>query len=140
MSITISNWKQICDAPTNNSPSKMAYSFPKAPLPSPDKENKYSTFYERSQVFYNIASKPSVRATSFGYGNKCDFTKEYLSLYLVYLLVLLPIHIQCLLILSHHKKKKEVFLLDTADLKWLSQAHQQRQLIIKIQALDHIIL
>lgn len=37
MSITISNWKQICDAPTNNSPSKMAYSFPRSPLTSPDK-------------------------------------------------------------------------------------------------------
>ena len=43
MSITISNWKQICDAPTNNSPTKMAYSFPKAPLPPPEKENKYPT-------------------------------------------------------------------------------------------------
>lgn len=117
MSITISNWKQICEAPTNNSPSKMAYSFPKAPLPSPDKENKYPTFNQRSQVYYNIASKPSVRATSFGYGNKCDFTKEYFPLYLVYLSALLPIHIQCLLILSHQKKRREVFLLGIADHK-----------------------
>ncbi len=117
MSITISNWKQICDAPTNNSPSKMAYSFPKAPLPSPDKENKYPTFNQRSQVFYNIASKPSARATSFGYGNKCDFTKEYFPLYLVYLLALLRIRTQSLLILSRHKKRKEGFLLVTADHK-----------------------
>jgi hypothetical protein len=42
MSITVSNWKQICDAPTNNSPSKMAYSFPKAPLTPSGKENKYA--------------------------------------------------------------------------------------------------
>ena len=37
MSVTVSDWKQICDAPTNNSCSKMAYSFPKAPFSQPDK-------------------------------------------------------------------------------------------------------
>lgn len=44
MSITVSNWKQICDAPTNRSPSKMTYSFSKANRFGNEKENKYSSW------------------------------------------------------------------------------------------------
>ena len=76
MSITVSNWKDICDAPTNRSPSKMAFSFSRANRFNNQKENKYPSHYFRSQMFYEVGGKVSKRATSFGYGTKYDFTKE----------------------------------------------------------------
>ena len=45
MSITISNWKEICDANTNRSPSKMAYSFSKAHRFHPHQENRSPPLY-----------------------------------------------------------------------------------------------
>ena len=45
MSITISNWKEICDANTNRSPSKMAYSFSRAHRFNPQKENRYLSLH-----------------------------------------------------------------------------------------------
>ena len=75
MSITISNWKDIHDAPTNRSPAKMAYSFSKAQRFNKSIENKFQLSLSRSQIFYNLNNNQK-RATSFGYGYKYDFTKE----------------------------------------------------------------
>ena len=56
MSITISNWKLIHDAPTNKSISKMAYSFSKSKRFGKEKENKYS--------FTHIDLKFSITSTT----------------------------------------------------------------------------
>lgn len=60
--------KQILSSPTNTSPSKAQYSFPKAarfPISSPTPHS-----------FYKIPSSLSTRTTTFGHGKKFDFTKE----------------------------------------------------------------
>jgi hypothetical protein len=57
---------QILMSPTNNSTAKAQYSFPKAsrfPMSKPSTHN-----------FYNIPDSFSKRTTSFGYGQKYDFT------------------------------------------------------------------
>ena len=57
MSITISNWKEICDANTNRSPSKMAYSFSRAHRFRPQKENRSPSLYSDLRS----STKPQVR-------------------------------------------------------------------------------
>ena len=71
MSVTISNCDEICSSPTNNSTSKMLYSFPKT-----------SRFPARHPThcdhFYDIPSTiQSCRTTSLGFGHKYDFTEQY---------------------------------------------------------------
>ena len=50
----------------------------------------------RSTVFYTLTPKTSKRATSFGYGNKYDFTREYLRHHVANPKVPLPIPTTCL--------------------------------------------
>ena len=57
---------QILMSPTNNSTAKAHYSFPKAP--------RFPNSPPQSSNFYNITPALSQRATTFGYGNKSDFT------------------------------------------------------------------
>lgn len=57
MSVTISNWKQICDAPTNRSLSKMAFSFSKANRFTAEKENKYPSLHSGLRSFMTWRSK-----------------------------------------------------------------------------------
>lgn len=88
MSVTISNCNEICNSPTNVSPSKMLYSFPKT-----------ARFNTRKVIlcdrYYDIPSTVnSCRSTTLGIGHKYDFTQEYFCSYLVPLKIHLPILIQ----------------------------------------------
>jgi hypothetical protein len=70
MSVTISNCDEICKSPTNNSTSKMLYSFPKT-----------SRFNSRKLIlcdrYYDTPSTVNgCRTTSLGFGNKYDFTHD----------------------------------------------------------------
>lgn len=77
MSMTISNCDEICRSPTNNSQSKMLYSFPKMTRFSSRKSILYSGFLYRCNKFYDLPSTvTSCRTTSLGFGNKYDFTHE----------------------------------------------------------------
>lgn len=70
MSIDFYNREQIVNHLGNNSPTKYMYSFSKAPrFPILKKNGK-------SDIFYNIPSLKDLRSTSFGFGNKSDFTKN----------------------------------------------------------------
>mmetsp|Transcript_5085 Transcript_5085/g.9464 ORF Transcript_5085/g.9464 Transcript_5085/m.9464 type:complete len:203 (+) Transcript_5085:36-644(+) len=69
MSIVVSTPQQIHDAPTNASSAKQLFSFPKA-----DRFTKPSK--DINEAFYNSPNSLEKRTTSFGYGNKYDFTKE----------------------------------------------------------------
>jgi hypothetical protein len=69
MSQIVSTPQQIHDAPANTSSAKPLYSFPKSDRFSrPNKDNH--------EAFYNTPNSFDKRATTFGYGNKYDFTKE----------------------------------------------------------------
>ena len=61
MSVTVSNWKEICDAPTNNSPAKMAFSFSKSTRFSPNKENRYAPAHSDHKST-TISRRPSPNA------------------------------------------------------------------------------
>jgi hypothetical protein len=68
MSIIIAAGETISKSPLNNSPSKMMYSFPKT----------QRFFYQKRPVcdtLYVCPDNKPKRSTSFGYGNKYDFTK-----------------------------------------------------------------
>jgi len=69
MSTITSTPAQICNSPLNNSKSKMLYSFPKAPRMT--LENKSGC----SHAFYDLPPVRAKRTTTFGYGNKYDFTQ-----------------------------------------------------------------
>lgn len=92
MSVTISNCNEICNSPTNVSPSKMLYSFPKT-----------ARFNTRKVIlcdrYYDIPSTVnSCRSTTLGIGHKYDFTQEYVCRYLVPL----KIHLLILMRLKEH--------------------------------------
>jgi hypothetical protein len=77
MSITVSNCDEICHSPTNQSKTKMLYTF--------SKENRFPKrriimylyiLYLRCDKYYDYKTLDSSRTTGFGYGTKYDFTKE----------------------------------------------------------------
>ena len=68
MSIIASTPEQINRAPTNTSTSKFLYSFPKAHRFD---DMSRSNSFDR---FYTLPDSKNMRATSFGYGRKYDFT------------------------------------------------------------------
>lgn len=76
MSITISTCNQICNAPTNLSPSKQLYSFPKQERFLKRKTIQYYTPLFSCDKFYELKNTLSNRAAGFGYGHKYDFTKD----------------------------------------------------------------
>jgi hypothetical protein len=69
MSIIIASGEAISKSPINHSPTKMMYTFPKT----------QRFFFEKrplcDQMYPSQESKTN-RSTSFGYGNKYDFTKS----------------------------------------------------------------
>ena len=70
MSLVKNSQEQIVNHLENNSPTKFMYSFGKAPrFPSLKHSGK-------SDMFYNLPSMKSARATSLGIGLKYDFTKK----------------------------------------------------------------
>ena len=69
MSITIKSGKEICNAPTNTSRSKMQYSFPKAARFPLSKLNN-----GRTDQYYSLPNIHSTRTTTMGYGKRSDFT------------------------------------------------------------------
>mmetsp|Transcript_10728 Transcript_10728/g.16049 ORF Transcript_10728/g.16049 Transcript_10728/m.16049 type:complete len:278 (+) Transcript_10728:8-841(+) len=68
MSITVSTSDQILKAPTNNSKTKLQYSFSRAA--------RFPSLKTTESKMYQIPPSFSKRATSFGFGNKYDFTQE----------------------------------------------------------------
>ena len=69
MSIIVSTPDGICNALSNNSKSKMLYSFPK---------NRRFKEYTKPlcESIYNIPDMFSKRKAALGYGEKSDFTKD----------------------------------------------------------------
>lgn len=95
MSVTISNWKQICDAPTNKSCSKMTYSFSKAHRFTNDKENKYFQI-DADRIFSTISKVNSVREQLvLAMETNTILQKSINFFYLVSLPVHLPTHMNC---------------------------------------------
>ena len=71
MSVIVSSPEGIHDSALNNSTSKALYSFPKA--------TRFKDIGRRNDnpnAFYDIGDTKTRRTTSFGYGNKQDFTKS----------------------------------------------------------------
>lgn len=62
----INDRAQIANAPTNNSTAKAQYSFQKA--------KRFVEKVDSTGKFYDIPASLNKRTTSFGYGNKYDFT------------------------------------------------------------------
>jgi len=70
MSLTVSTPQQIHNAPSNNSPSKQLWSFPRAPKFGQDPKPICD------KICYDLPPVRSTRSPGFGYGTKYDFTKE----------------------------------------------------------------
>ena len=70
MAIELYSREKIVNHLENNSPTKFMYSFSKAPRFPFLKRNG------KSDIFYNLPSMKSARSTTFGFGNKYDFTKK----------------------------------------------------------------
>ena len=70
MSVVIKYGEAISRSPLNNSKAHQMYSFPKA-----ERFPKIKTF-GHADTFYNLPPVLSKRKTTFGFGNKSDFTKK----------------------------------------------------------------
>lgn len=68
MSVTISNCDEICKSPTNTSPSKMLFSFPKGERFQKSRKTLCDQYYEPHFI-------ETARSTTFGFGNKYDLSK-----------------------------------------------------------------
>lgn len=113
MSVTISNCNEICNSPTNFSPSKMLYSFPKTARFNTRKVILCDRYYDMPSTVN------SCRTTTLGIGHKYDFTQEYFCRYLaplkIHLLILTPFEE-----LSHQIHHK-VLVLERGENKWKQQ-------------------
>ena len=59
MSVTVSNWRSICDAPTNRSPAKMSYSFSRSNRFKQQPQNKYNQLH--SDPKFSTISPPKIK-------------------------------------------------------------------------------
>lgn len=81
-------------------------------------------FNFRDRPYYHISSRPVNRATTFGYGTKYDFTKEY---FIFHKIVCQNLHLQHLMKINLCSKKISLLEKDldlvTVVKTWLSLAH-----------------
>jgi len=78
MSVTISNCDEIAKSPTNTSPSKQLYTFPKTARFNSRRLVMYLLPSFRCDKYYELPSSVNGgRTTSLGFGHKYDFTHEY---------------------------------------------------------------
>ena len=85
----MSTFRETHKSQLNGSRSKQLYSFPKA--------NRFtnSNYISPAPYYANKITAINPRATSFGYGSKCDFTKEYSFAHTVFPPARLPTRTTC---------------------------------------------